>query len=194
MGTHQVPVRIDLLLCQLPEQVRIADCRKYVMRLHTIVSIVGAQCQEFRKILMPCIQIYGDCPLAHAQLVHRHRSIIRQLDPAYHTSGRAFEAPNRTSRGSDFTEIQPHAAAELADLCKAVNTAVNPVQTVRNRVDKAGGQLMVRLSRVGKGWCRHGNLKRAQHIVKTSHPFQTVVLFQHGQMQGDAQKHFLGGF
>ena len=44
---------------------------------------------------MPCIQIYGDCPLAHAQLVHRHRSIIRQLDPAYHTSGRAFDSEGR---------------------------------------------------------------------------------------------------
>ena len=52
---------------------------------------------------------------------------------------------------------------------------------------------MIRLSRVGKGRRRHGNLKRTQHIVKTPHPFQPVVLLQHGQMQGDAQKHLLRG-
>ena len=193
MRTHQVPVRVDILLCQLPEQIRITDRRKYVVCLHTVVPIVGTQRQEFRKILVPRIQIYGDGSLAHAQLIYRHRGIIGQLDPADHAPGCALKAADCTSCCPDLAEIQPHTTAELADLGKAVNAAVNAIQAVRHRVDKTGGKLMIRLSRVGKGRRRHGNLKRTQHIVKAPHPFQPVVLLQHGQMQGDAQKHFLRG-
>ena len=40
MRTHQIPVSFDVIPCFLPEVVRIADCREYVVSLHPVVPVI----------------------------------------------------------------------------------------------------------------------------------------------------------
>ena len=52
---------------------------------------------------------------------------------------------------------------------------------------------MVRFSGIGQGWGGHGNRHTAEHIIKPAHPLHPAILtFLHGQVQGNAQIHFLG--
>ncbi len=53
---------------------------------------------------------------------------------------------------------------------------------------------MVRLARIGERGRGHSHFHLAQHIVKPPHPFQPVLLFLHGKVQGNAQVHFLRRF
>ena len=55
MRTHQIPGRIQILFCHLPEQVRITDSRKHIMCLHAVIPVIGSQIQKLRKILVPGI-------------------------------------------------------------------------------------------------------------------------------------------
>ena len=188
-----MPWLVQVLLRHLPEQVRVADGRKYVVGLHAVVAVVGPKLQKFRQVLVPGVQVNGHRALAHAQLVHGHRRVVHQLHPADHAPRRALKAADAAARGPDLSEIKAHAAAKFADLGKIVDAAVNALQAVRHRVDKAAGKLVEGLSGVGQGGRGHGNLHVAQHIVKTAHPGHAAVrLLLHGQMQGDSQVHLLG--
>ena len=53
---------------------------------------------------------------------------------------------------------------------------------------------MVRLARIRKRGRSHSHFHLAQHIVKPPHPFQPVLLFLHGEVQGNAQVHLLRRF
>ena len=162
------------------------------MGLHPVVAVVGAQLQEFRQILVPGVQIHRRRPLPDAQLVHRHGGVVDQLDPADHAAGGPLKAPDAAAGGPDLAEIQPHAAAELADLGEVIHTAVDALQAVGHRVDKAAGELMIGLAGVGESGCGHGDLKAAEDLIELAHPAKPVVGLVHGQMEGDPQKHLLG--
>ena len=71
MGTHEIPVLIQILLRHFPEQVGIADRGKNIMGFHSVIPIIGAQLQEFRQIPVPGVQIDRSRSLSHAQLIHR---------------------------------------------------------------------------------------------------------------------------
>ena len=193
MGTHQIPVLVQALFCHFPEQIRIADSRENVVGLHPVISVIGAELKKLRQILMPHIQVHGRGALAHPQLVNGHSRIIDKLDPADHSPCRALKSAYAASRCPDLSKIQAHAATELAHLGKVVHTSVNTFQTVGHCVYKAAGQLVIWFSCIGKGWRGHGDLHQAQHIVKPAHPFHAPVpVLLHGQMERNAQIHFLG--
>ena len=194
MGAEQMPGSIQIFLCQSPKPIRITYSRKNIMRLHPIVAVVGAELKKFRQIPMPCIQIYGGGSLAHPQLIYGYCCIIYKTDPADHTSGRTFKAPDAASGRAYLSEIQSHAAAEFADAGKIVNASVNSLQTVGNRINKAARKLMVRLSCIGKRRGSHSHIHPAEHIIKLSHPVQAVFFLFHGKMEGNSQKHLLRRF
>ena len=107
---------------------------------------------------------------------------------------RTFKAPDAASGRAYLSEIQSHAAAEFADAGKIVNASVNSLQTVGNRINKAAGKLMVRLSCIGKRRGSHSHIHPAEHIIKLSHPVQAVFFLFHGKMEGNSQKHLLRRF
>ena len=128
-------------------------------------------------------------------MIHRNRRIIGQANPANHATGSPFKAPNGRPAGPYLTKVKPHAAAKLGHLGKIINGPVNPVQGIRYCVDKATGQLVVRLPGIGHGRGGHGHLELRQHVVKATYPVQARFrLLIHGQMQGNAQEHFLDAF
>ena len=97
---------------------------------------------------MPYIQINGNRTLTDPELVHGNGRIICQPDPADYTACCPFKTADGTSARTHFSKIHPHTAAEFADLCKIINASVDPVQTIRHRINKAGGKLVVRFSRI----------------------------------------------
>ena len=163
------------------------------MGLHTVIPVISTKLKKLRQILVPGVQINRGSALAHPQLVHCHSRIVHQLNPADHASGSPLKSPNPASRCPDLSKIQAHASAKFTDLCKVVHTSVNSFQTVGHSVNKTAGKLMVRFSGIGQGWGGHGNLHTAEHIIKPAHPLHPAILtFLHGQVQGNAQIHFLG--
>ena len=163
------------------------------MGLHTVIPVISTKLKKLRQILVPGVQINRGSALAHPQLVNGHSRIIDKLDPADHSPCRALKSAYAASRCPDLSKIQAHAATELAHLGKVVHTSVNTFQTVGHCVYKAAGQLVIWFSCIGKGWRGHGDLHQAQHIVKPAHPFYPArLIFLHGQVQGNAQIHFLG--
>ena len=188
-----MPVLVQILLSHPPEQIRKTHGRENVMGLHAVVPVISPKLKELRQILVPGIQINRRSALAHAQLIHCHSRIIHQLNPADYASGCPLKAPDPASRSPDLSEIQAHAPAEFADLGKVVHTSVNSFQTVGHSVNKTAGKLMIRLPGIGQGGSGHGYLHPAEHIVKPAHPFYPArLIFLHGQVQGNAQIHFLG--
>ena len=191
---HQVPGGIQVPAGQLPEQVGPAHRGEYVVGLHAVVAVVGAQLQKFRQVLVPGVQVNGHGALPHAQLVHRHGGAVYQLDPADHAAGRALEPADAAPGGTHLAEVKPHAAAEFADPGEVVQAAVDALQAVGHGVDKAAGKLVVGLAGVGEGGGGHGDLQKAEHIVEFFDPGQPVPRFVQGQVQRDAQKHLLRRF
>ena len=187
-----MPLLIQIFLRHPPEPVGIAHRRKQVVSLHPVIPVVGAELEKLRQILVPGVQIHRRGPLAHSQLIHRHRRIVYQAHPADHAAGRPVKAADGAARRPHLTEIEAHAAAELAHLGEVVHTAVNPVQAVRHHVDKAAGKLVKGLSGVGQGGSGHGGLLKAQHVVKPPGPAHPLLfLFPQGQVEGDPQIHLL---
>ena len=70
-------------------------------------------------------------------------SVVHQPDPADDAARRPLKAPDGAAGGPYLAEVQPHASTELGHLGKIVNGAVDAVQTVRHRVDKAAGKLVI---------------------------------------------------
>ena len=194
MGAHQVPGGVEVPAGELPEQVRPAHRGKHIVGLHAVIAVVGAQLQKFRQVLVPGIQVNGHGALAHAKLVHRHGGAVYQLDPADHAAGRPLEPADAAPRGPHLAEVKAHAAAEFADLGEVIQAAVNALQAVGHGVDKAAGKLVVGLAGVGEGGGGHGDLQKAEHIIKAFDPGHPVMGLAHGQMQRDAQKHLLRRF
>ena len=64
MGTHEIPVPLNVLLCCPPEQIRIADCRKYVVCFHPVIPVICAQIQKLREIPVPGVQVHCHCSLS----------------------------------------------------------------------------------------------------------------------------------
>ena len=83
------------------------------MRLHAVISVVGAQLQKFRQVLMPDIKINGNCSLTHTELINRHRSVIDQTYPTNHSACGTLKAAYSTARCPHFAEIHTHPAAEF---------------------------------------------------------------------------------
>ena len=164
------------------------------MRLHAVVAVVGAQLQKLREILVPRIYVDRHRALPHAQLIHGNSSVVHQPDPADDAARRPLKAPNGAVGGPYLAIVQPHAAPKLGHLGKIVNGAVDAVQTVRHRVDKAAGKLVMGLSRVGHGGGGHGDLHAAEHIVKPPDPAHAVRGLIHGKVERDAQEHLLRRF
>ena len=175
-----MPRLVQVFRGHLPEQVGIADGREYIMGFHTVVTVVGTELEELRQVLVPHIQIHGHGALPHAQLVHRHRSVVHKAYPPYDTAGDPLEAPDIPSGSPDLSEIQAHPASELADLGKIVYTPVDPLQTVRDRIYETARQLVVRLARIGKSRGGHRHLELAEHIVEFPDPEHPAGLFRHG--------------
>ena len=189
-----MPQRVEIFLRQLPEQVGIASGGKDVVRLHAVVAVVGAQMQKNREILVPCIQIDRHRTLPHPELIDGDGGVVHQPDPAGHAAVGALKVPNSAADGPYLAEVHSHAAAELRDLGKVVNGSVDAVQTVRRRVDKAAGQLVMGLARVRHGRHCHGKLHTAQKVAKPPNPLHVGGGFVHGNVQRDAKKHILRRF
>ena len=191
---HEEPRRVEILLREFPEEVRVADGWEDVVRLHAVVAIVGAQLQELWQVLVPGIEVDGAGPLAHAELVDGHSRVIDEADPADDTARRALEAADGRACRADLAEVEAHAAAPLADLGKRVEAAVDAVERVRHRVDEAARELVIRLSRVGECRRRHRDLLQAQHVVEAAHPVHAHRrLLEHREVQCDAEVHLLRG-
>ena len=134
-----MPVLIQILLCHAPEEVRIADCREHIMGLHAVVSVIGPKIQKFRQIPVPGIQIHCHGALAHTQLVHCHRRIVDDTDPAHHAARSSLEAPDRSALCPDLPEVKAHAAAELGYHGEIIDGTEDSLQGIGHRIDKAGG-------------------------------------------------------
>ena len=145
MGAEQMPGSIQIFLCQSPKPIRITYSRKNIMRLHPIVAVIGAELRNSGRSLCHASRYTAAAPWRIPQLIYGYCCIIYKTDPADHTSGRTFKAPDAASGRAYLSEIQSHAAAEFADAGKIVNASVNSLQTVGNRINKAAGKLMVRL-------------------------------------------------
>ena len=154
-------VLIQILLCHFPEQIRIADRGKNIMRLHAVIPVIRPQLKKFRKIPVPGVQINRSRTLPHTQLIHGNSGVIHQLDPPDHAACRTLKTADGTSRGTYLPEVKPHAAPEFAHLGEIIHTAVNPVKAVGNRIDKAAGELMIGLARIGKSGSSHRDLHAA---------------------------------
>ena len=192
MRVHEEPRRVEILLRELPEEVRIADGREDVVRLHAVVAVVRAQLQEFRQILVPGIEVNGAGPLAHAKLVDSHGRVVDEADPADDAARRALEATDGRARRADLAEVEPHAAAPLADLGKRVEAAVDALERVRHRVDEAARELVVGLPGIGERRRGHRDLLQAQHVVEAADPVHAHIwLLEHREVQRDAEVHLL---
>ena len=192
--THQVPRRVDILIRQFPEQVGIADGGEHVVGLHAVVAVVGTQLKKLRQIPVPDVQIDCHRTLPHPKLIHRHGGIVYEPDPSDHAACRALKAANGAAGGAHLSKVHPHAAAELGDLGKVINRAVNAVQAVGHSIDKAAGKLVIGLAGVGQGGRRHRDLQTAEHIIDAPDPLHSVPLFLHGKVQSNAEKHLLRRF
>ena len=198
---HEVPRRVDVLLREAPEQVRIADGGEDVVRLHAVVAVVGAQLQELRQVAMPGVEVDGHRALAHAQLVHRHRRVVDDANPANHAAGCALEPADRSALGANLAQVHTHAAAVLGDLGEVVDASVDAIQAVGHGVDEAARELVEGLAGVGQRGRGHGGLEPGQHVVEAAHPAKArgacrcrVALCStlvHGEVERDAQEHLL---
>ena len=141
---------------------------------------------------MPHIQINRHGPLPDPELVHRHSRVIGEPYPADHTACSALKSTDRAAACPDLAKIHAHPTAVFTDLSKVINAAVDSIQTVRHCVDKTGGQLVVRLSRIRKRRRCHSHFQRAEHIVETSDPDASVFFLLHRQMHCNSHEHFLG--
>ena len=155
MRAHQIPVLIQVFSCHFPEQIRITDCRKYIVRFHSLIAVICPKLKEFRQVSVPCIEIYRDRSRSYPKLIYRNRSIIHDADPAYHSACRPFKSSYHTSRCTYFPEIQPHSAAVFAYHGKIINRPENSFQTVGNSVNKTRTKLMKRLSCICQSRSRH---------------------------------------
>ena len=164
------------------------------MCFHPIVTVIGAQLQKFGQIFVPNIEINGHGSLSHTKLIDGHGSVIDQLHPSDYTSCRTFKTADFTAGGTHFTEIQPHSAAEFAQLREVIDTPIDAFETVRNSIYETTRQLMKRFAGIGQRGSSHRYLEFAQHIVELLYPFHPVVRLVHCQVQGDSEIHFLYGF
>ncbi|MPM57319.1 hypothetical protein SDC9_104141 [bioreactor metagenome] len=188
---HQVPVALHVIAHGLPEEIRVADGGKYVMRLHAVVAVVCFDLEKLRQVLMPNVEIDRNRALPHAELIDRDGGVVCEANPADHAARRALEPADGAALRAHLAEIEPHTAAIFAHLRKVVDAAVDAGQAVRDGVDKAAGELMKRLSRVGERRGRHGHLERAEHFIKPPHPDEAIPRLRHSEMQRDTEIHLL---
>ena len=161
MRTHQIPFSLKIVSRLFPEIIRIAYSRENIMRLHSVISVICPQVEKFWKIPMPHIKIDRCCSLTNPKLIDRDCRVIDQTYPADHTSCCSLKSTDRASACTHFSKVHSHSAAKFADFRKIINALINSIQTVRHCIDKAGGKLVVRLSRIGKCRCRHRHLQLA---------------------------------
>ena len=140
---------------------------------------------------MPGVEVHRRRALAHAELVDGHGRVVDELYPAYDAARRAVEAAYGTAGGAHLAEVEPHSAAELADLGEVVYAAVDTLQAVRHGVYEAAGELVVGLARVGERRRGHRDLLPAEHVVELAHPAEAAAPLLHCQVQRDAEVHLL---